>query len=1036
MDARKSSAMFVRALIRAWAGIGIVLLAGMPLVRAETVHAPARTVQLDIALAPPGRLPWVSFDERSGLPQHTIVDLVTDERGFVWAATQDGAARFNGQDWDTLTLPPEMHSNYPRVMRAARGGGLWIGTFDGGLARWTGRGWEVFAQNAALPSRRIRGLLETGEGDTPDLWIATDRGVARSRQGQLQVFGLDEGLPNLDCEAMIESDRLGGPRQLLVGTAAGLARFDGARFVSVPVPESLHGHRIDDIIEAPGLSGGPALWLASYGGGIAIYEAGAWTMLDTASGLPSNVEVFAASQADDGSPALWIGSEGGLLRFEHGRFTRYDERSGLPIRIIWKVMETVSPGGLRTLWLGTWGGGVVRLSPNVWRTFDAASGLPSGAVTSVLLTRDAAGADVIWAGTSDGELAKWSGDRFVPVPLPQPLRHTILFSLLETRNAAGAPVLWVASFGGGIGRLEDGRWTLLDTRGLPNRRVYQLVESQADDGATVLWAATEGGLAKLEQGVWKTFREGLELPSTIVTQVLETTADDGSRTLWVATSKGVARLHRGAWDTFDRNDGLASDNILSLQLATDAGGVRWLWAGTLSGGALRFRVDDPNAPPEVFSTRGTPALPSDTVQSIAADQSGRIYLCTTRGVARLTPRTPDVLDGSRFGLELISLEDGLPSSDCQQGARLVDADGRIWFGTARGLAMYDPRLERPDDRAKPLWIDRVELSDGRLQLRGDDVLDHSQRNLSFSASLLAHRAESRIRYRFQLEGFDPQPGAWQEARRKDYTNLGAGQYRFVAWARDAGGFVSGPVGFAFTIRPAPWLSWWAYAGYALLLALLARVLVHWRVRVLAERNRVLENEVALRTQDLVAARDELSRIASEDVLTGVANRRQFGIALQQSWRAAQDGARAITLVLIDVDHFKRYNDHYGHGAGDVCLRRVAQAIAGACPAGGLVARYGGEEFVLIIPDADAVPVGRMLQAMLAAVEALAIAHSASVNAAHVTVSIGAVTVLPTAEDHAESALQQADALLYEAKAQGRGRALYRHRDDEVRVLLP
>ena len=101
------------------------------------------------------------------------------------------------------------------------------------------------------------------------------------------------------------------------------------------------------------------------------------------------------------------------------------------------------------------------------------------------------------------------------------------------------------------------------------------------------------------------------------------------------------------------------------------------------------------------------------VIGIAADQSGRIYLCTTRGVARLTPRTPDVLDGSRFGLELISLEDGLPSSDCQQGARLVDADGRIWFGTARGLAMYDPRLERPDDRAKPLWIDRVELSDGR-----------------------------------------------------------------------------------------------------------------------------------------------------------------------------------------------------------------------------------------------------------------------------------------------------------------------------------
>src|SRR6185295_18509784 len=119
----------------------------------------------------------------------------------------------------------------------------------------------------------------------------------------------------------------------------------------------------------------------SYGAGLGVLENGAWTLLDTASGLPSNVEVLTPSRADDGSPALWIGSEGGLLRFEHGRFTLYDERNGLPVRTIWKVLETTSASGLRTVWLGTYGAGILRLSPNHWTAFDSSVGMPAGAVT-------------------------------------------------------------------------------------------------------------------------------------------------------------------------------------------------------------------------------------------------------------------------------------------------------------------------------------------------------------------------------------------------------------------------------------------------------------------------------------------------------------------------------------------------------------------------------------------------------------------------------------------------------------------------------
>ena len=716
------------------------LLASATVAAADGLWVPARTARLTVELAPPGRLPWVVFDERAGLPQHTIVDLLTDEHGFVWAATQDGPARYDGRSWVAVPLPRRMGSNYPRSMRRARGGGLWIGSFDGGLARLRDGEWSsIVDTSSGLPSNRVRGLLETtNDAGRTVLWVATDNGVARLEDGRVTAYAAGSGLPSLDTEALCETSAANGERTLYVGTANGMARFAGDRFVAVPVPRQILGHRIGDIVETTGLGGGRALWITSYGAGLGVLENGEWTVLDTTSGLPSNVEVLTTSEADDGSPALWIGTEGGLVRFEHGRFTLYDERSGMPIRIVWKVLETTAADGLKTLWLGTWGGGVLRLSPNVWTAFDATNGLPSGAVTSILVSRDAAGGETLWAGTSDGELARFDGRRFQSVPLPEPLRHAIVFSLLETRDTDGTPSLWVGGFGGGVGRLERGRWTMLDASGLPNRRIYKIVETRASDGASVLWFCTEGGLARLERGVWTAFGRIDGLPSEIVTELLETTGADGASTIWAATSHGIAFLHAGRWHKLGKESGLLSENISSLALETDAEGVRWLWAGTFAGGASRMRLDDPARHWETLSTTSTPALPSDTVQSVAQGGDRRMYLFTTRGITRLTRRRPTADDPSPFQAETFTTDDGLPSGDCQQSARFVDRDGRVWAGTARGLAMLDPRRERADRAPKPLVIQSAALSDGSRRLRGGDSLAHTERNLTFVSALLSY----------------------------------------------------------------------------------------------------------------------------------------------------------------------------------------------------------------------------------------------------------------------------------------------------------
>ena len=172
--------------------------------------------------------------------------------------------------------------------------------------------------------------------------------------------------------------------------------------------------------------------------------------------------------------------------------------------------------------------------------------------------------------------------------------------------------------------------------------------------------------------------------------------------------------------------------------------------------------------------------------------------------------------------------------------------------------------------------------------------------------------------------------------------------------------------------------------------------------------------------------DELRRIAATDGLTGVANRRRFDEALEQEWGSARRAGDALALMMIDVDHFKAFNDLYGHPAGDACLRSLAQAMSCAClrPAD-LVARYGGEEFAVLLPRTSRVGAEHVARALLDAIDALAIAHAGSATAARVTVSVGIAScdadrasVRYTAKD----LVQAADKALYAAKNAGRGRA--------------
>ena len=191
-----------------------------------------------------------------------------------------------------------------------------------------------------------------------------------------------------------------------------------------------------------------------------------------------------------------------------------------------------------------------------------------------------------------------------------------------------------------------------------------------------------------------------------------------------------------------------------------------------------------------------------------------------------------------------------------------------------------------------------------------------------------------------------------------------------------------------------------------------------------------------RTAELSRTHSSLHHMSLMDGLTQVANRRRFDEAMVEEWRRknrviqGREPSRQpadledLSLILIDVDHFKSYNDHYGHSVGDDCLRRVAQAINGAISrASDLVARYGGEEFVVLLPGTPCAGAERVAERIRQAVEALAIPHEVSPVSDHVTISLGVAATDQAPGTSPKALIQAADAALYQAKQAGRNRSV-------------
>ncbi len=743
---------------------------------------------------------------------------------------------------------------------------------------------------------------------------------------------------------------------LWLGTPHGLQRYDGSEFKIVGLGDAPVAALAED-------SSG-ALGIGSESTGLYRMRNGEVTAVPG-----TGHEIYAIAQ--DRSRTMWVASEEGVVRFDEANAHPLETGPGAP-RV---AVRAIAAAG-DDVWFGT-AEGLVRYGDGNFMT------MWSSSITALAAGRDGR----LWIGSEHGGVDVFASGAFDKPPAAAPLALTTVLALAANRDGS----MWISAEGKGVCRLAAGR---LDCDPVDNavRTIYE------DREGTMWLGTTNNGLRHLPAGVFVTpvaeqtprvtlrARDGTTWTGTsaglthnghtwtvydgLASTWVRALAEDPDGSIWIGTMGGLSRYAKGKITTIE-SDGDADVRALHV----DRNGR--LWIGTLTGlrcvengrlvrcgeGRMRaaaiFAFDEaPGGTTEIAPLMDSPVF------AMIRDDTGQLWLATAKGIFR--------------GESLVV---PMPSDGDVQPAAWRSDDGRLSFVTMRGIVAIDPKRAGTNDVPPPVVVESATLRN---------------RDATFRYAALSFADPEKVQYRTMLEGFDRGWTDQGNSRVAQYIDLPPGRYVFrVVAANNAGVWNTRGASWPLRVEPPFWRTWWFAA---LFLAAIAGVAA---IALLVRR----ENA-------------KLEEMATVDPLTRLANRRSLDAAIGRMWSAHERRGESLAAILCDIDHFKTFNDTYGHQAGDVTLARVAQAIASALdPATDVVARYGGEEFIVVLPRAGTKEAAHVASIVLERVRALGIENRDGI----VTLSAGAAAAIPDGVITAHDLIREADDALYRAKENGRNR---------------
>lgn len=924
------------------------------------------------------------WQSRDGLPQNSVNGIAQTANGYLWLATFDGLVRFDGQRFERMS-DDSLPGRRLRII-AGDDEGFWISGQFGGLTRHDGEHPVPVPVESWGIERSITHVSHSRAG----LWIAAEDGLYLvGPEDNIRHFGRDDGLPAEPPWNVIEL----ADGQIYAGTTGFLARahLDDLDAGFSPVSGE---HLEDTVIYDVQSDGGGGIWVASHKGLSHVDRGGRARSVDLPVGAGRETSPRRLLLDDHG--ALWVGMwNDGLYRLtDAGRehIGRSDGLYNLRFTALFKDREG-------SLWFGTDGGGLGRLRDrrvtsygSDWDEFSMHS------VNAVLESTDGG----LWMGVGCEGLVRFRDGIEAVYQEPDGFANTCIASLMRD----GQQRLWAGTRGDhGVYRRRGDRFEPVE---LPRWNLPVMALFEQSSGR--IWAGTSEGLLAYDART-DAFDE---VPGT-GDWYIQFLAEDAQGRLWVATRDGV-RVGSPA-DGFDSIGEGAIGHVRAIH--HDARGV--VWIGTYGEGLFRWEDGD------LFAFGTEHGLPESVISRIIPDDDGHFWLTGNQGIHGVVAEDLDaVAEGRADRLRVVSLgaSDGMRTPETNGGiqpAGIRDREGRIWVPTVDGLATFHPERIRRNTVPPPVVIEHVAIDGKTVAHDAEVVVPPGSQSVEVHYAGLSFLVPEQVRFRYRL-GED---GDWIDAdsRRTAYfSSLPPGRHRFeVMAANNDGVWSEQPAAIEIraraTFTQTVWFPVVLGSGGAGLIALLAGT---WIIQ--ARRRAIrLTRMVRERTRELEIVNQKLEKLARIDELTGLSNRRAFEETLKREWGRARRDSTPLSLIVVDIDHFKQYNDLYGHVAGDLCLRRVSRTLADCLQRDDdFLARYGGEEFVAILPSTRSVGARLLADRMLRQVARLTIEHGNSDAESHVTISAGTATARPSERDKDPMELiRRADQALYAAKRSGR-----------------
>jgi diguanylate cyclase (GGDEF)-like protein len=932
---------------------------------------------------------------------------------------------------------------------------------------------KEYGQAQGLDNLTIRGVIQ-GRGGF--LWISTENGIFRYDGSRFVEYGRKQGLANpfittahIDARGILWAGTSSGVYYMrndrfepLVGANVDLDMDDNSAIVSMPsgevlikaihrlysvepngdswsvMPYSARHNTFPDNIKVYGLmpASDGSIWLGC-DRSICHVTATGVEQMTPAEGVPSD-NYFALKQ--DSAGKIWARGENHILQ----RPTNTPRFHSVAQGFVFDPRDTSNaaliedPGG-RILTPDAHG--IARWNGKSWMIFDTSHGLPDPNISQLLVDNEG----IVWVASHGRGLFKWLGyDEWEHWSTGQGIRNPAIFAMALDQNRR----MWVGNgntidvsdnvhhtfrpFAGVLPpRLialqsaasdTDGSLWFGDYSGVllhvhPKTETYETItvprgvhQIYADSSGT-LWVITSKGLYKVPPAVNGRRRSELVEDPVLKGVTMRDITEAPDHSLWLGTMDGLFHLTTGSW----RHVQLHNPDLGNSFSIVAAGPDQELWVAGKFGGVARLRVKDNIVGAVQIVT--VPTLSSENVNGIRVDSRGWVWVTNDHGV--------DILQAGRW--RHYDRDEGLLWNDTNEGAVLIDQDGSAWIGTSAGLS----HLIHPDAplEVRPLTTSITDASwAGHALTPGQPAkFPWQSGDLMVNFAVFSFRNENAVSFHYRLLGLEDDWVTTHDHSAR-YPKLPPGHYKFEVIAEDSGlRRWSQPATLSFDVKPPWWRTPAAWLALGCIVLVIGALILRWRLRRLLGMQKRLERLVAERThalqaerRELLATREVLRQQATRDGLTGLLNRTAILEVLNREWKRAEREHTGLAVIITDVDHFKRFNDTFGHLVGDEILNVIAGRLRDGVREYDSVGRYGGEEFLIVLtgwsPETGEERLNRLWETVCGPPVRIG-SHTAIV-----TSSFG-VAGFPARERAipVNDLLIGADQALYRAKARGRNR---------------